>query len=153
MKMWFVMPYDYREDTSGASYTMERYHMTDIAIRFVHGAVSTEELSDILDKLFYFINIRGRKQVSRRKRKRLRMPLYVEKLKERMADLKKLPAYSRFDALLSMGTDYAGIDAVVEKYLDCMRRSQRRPGRKCPCDRTWGSVFFQHPCTAGKQIC
>ena len=32
MKMWFVMPYDYKEDADGASYTMERFHMTDIAI-------------------------------------------------------------------------------------------------------------------------
>lgn len=86
--MWFVMPYDYREDANGASYTMERYHMTDIAIRFVHGAVSTEELSDILDKLFYFINIRGRKQVSEKEAKAVADALYVEKLKERMADLK-----------------------------------------------------------------
>ena len=56
MKMWFVMPYDYKEDADGASYTMERFHMTDIAIRFVHGAVDEDELKDILDKLFYFIN-------------------------------------------------------------------------------------------------
>ena len=55
------------------------------------------------------------------------MPLYVEKLKERMADLKKLPAYSRFDALLSMGTDYAGIDAVVEKYLRLYEKIAVRP--------------------------
>lgn len=127
MKMWFVMPYDYREDANGASYTMERYHMTDIAIRFVHGAVSTEELSDILDKLFYFINIRGRKQVSEKEAKAVADALYVEKLKERMADLKKLPAYSRFDALLSMGTDYAGIDAVVEKYLRLYEKIAARP--------------------------
>ena len=44
-----------------------------------------------------------------------------------MADLKKLPAYSRFDALLSMGTDYAGIDAVVEKYLRLYEKIAARP--------------------------
>ena len=56
MKQWFVEPFDYNEDENGASYTMERYHMSDVAIRFVHGAVDDDELGDILRKLFYFIS-------------------------------------------------------------------------------------------------
>ena len=62
MKQWFVMPYDFREDDKGASYTMERIHTTDIAIRYVHGAVSEEELEDILGKLFYFLDHRKTKK-------------------------------------------------------------------------------------------
>ena len=56
MKMWFVMPFDYKEEKDFASYTMERYHMTDIAIRFVHGAVDEAEFKDILDKLDFVYN-------------------------------------------------------------------------------------------------
>jgi len=36
MKTWFVMPYDYQETTKEASYKMERLHITDLAIRWVH---------------------------------------------------------------------------------------------------------------------
>lgn len=118
MKMWFVMPYDYREDEQGASYTMERFHMTDIAIRFVHGAVSTDELSDILDKLFYFINLRERKAVDAKTMKAVADELYIKKPENRMADLKKLPEYAYFDTMIRMGSDYDSIDDVIKTYED-----------------------------------
>lgn len=117
MKMWFVMPYDYKEDEEGASYTMERFHMTDIAIRFVHGAVSLEELSDILEKLFYFVHLREKKVVDEETLLKVKNDLYIEKLKQRMADLKKCKEYAYFDSMISMGTEYESIDAIVETYL------------------------------------
>ncbi len=116
MKMWFVMPYDYKEDGQSASYTMERFHMTDIAIRFVHGAVSPEELSEILDKLFYFVQLRKSKAVDADKARKVADELYMGKLLQRMEDLKKLPEYAQFDSLISMGTAYKNIDAIVEHY-------------------------------------
>ena len=116
MKMWFVMPYDYKEDGQSASYTMERFHMTDIAIRFVHGAVSPEELSEILDKLFYFVQLRKSKAVDADKAREVADELYMGKLLQRMEDLKKLPEYAQFDSLISMGTAYKNIDAIVEHY-------------------------------------
>lgn len=116
MKMWFVMPYDYREDENGASYTMERFRMTDIAIRFVHGAVSVEELEDILDRLFYFLKLRESKAVEPAKGKKIADELYVDKLKSRMEELRKNPEYEQFDKMLQMGTGYSGLDALVERY-------------------------------------
>ena len=116
MKMWFVMPYDYKEDKDSASYTMERFHMTDIAIRFVHGAVSCEELSDILDKLFYFVQLRKSKPIDDATAKEVADELYVNKLLQRMEDLKKLPEYAQFDSLIAMGTKYDSIDAIVAHY-------------------------------------
>lgn len=116
MKMWFVMPYDYQEDENGASYTMERFHMTDIAIRFVHGAVSVEELEDILDRLFYFLKLRESKTVEPAKGKEIADELYIGKLKNRMEELKKYPQYEEFDRMLSMGTGCSGLNALVERY-------------------------------------
>ena len=116
MKMWFVMPYDYKEDADGASYTMERFHMTDIAIRFVHGAVDEEALKDILDKLFYFINLRATKEVSSDVGKAVAKELYIDKLAARMEELKKYKEYEQFDSMIKMGTSYDGIADVVSKY-------------------------------------
>lgn len=116
MKMWFVMPYDYKEDENGASYTMERFHMTDIAIRFVHGAVNVEELKDILDKLFYFIGHRETKQVEASTGRKAADDLYIGKLKDRMEELKSYKEYEDFDRMISMGTDYKGIEDVVARY-------------------------------------
>lgn len=117
MKMWFVQPYDYKEEKDYASYTMERFHMTDIAIRFVHGAVGAEELRDILDKLFYFAGHRAEKTVSLDEGSKVADELYVDKLLARMEDLKKLPEYAQFDGMIKMGSAYDSIDAITQKYL------------------------------------
>lgn len=116
MKMWFVMPYDYKEDENGASYTMERFHMTDIAIRFVHGAVSVEELRDILDKLLYFMKQRATKRVDASVGEKIADELYIQKLELRMEELKKYKEYEQFDRMIAMGTDYDGIEAIVDHY-------------------------------------
>lgn len=132
MKMWFVMPFDYKEEKDSASYTMERYHMTDIAIRFVHGAVSTEELSDILDKLFYFIGLRGKKPATKEEVKKVSDDLYVKKLKERMEELKKYSQYAQFNQLLSMGTKYKNLEEIVDRYLN-LYENVRRPEKDNTC--------------------
>ncbi|MBR3525540.1 MAG: hypothetical protein IKO11_06800, partial [Lachnospiraceae bacterium] len=43
MRFWFVLPFDFRETPEGASYTMERLHMTDLAIKWVHGSMDEAE--------------------------------------------------------------------------------------------------------------
>jgi hypothetical protein len=132
MKMWFVQPYDYKEDADKASYTMERFHMTDIAIRFVHGAVSVEEFEDILDKLFYFIKIRAVREVSEQEAKAVAEDLYVTKLKARMEELKKLPEYEQFDHMIAMGTKYNSLQEVTDKYLalyDSLRPIRQQAGK------------------------
>lgn len=126
MKMWFVMPYDYKEDENGASYTMERFHMTDIAIRFVHGAVSVAELRDILDKLFYFIGKRASKSVDASMGKQIADELYIGKLNARMEELKKYKEYRQFDEMIKMGTDYDGIEAVVAHYQSLYEKHTKR---------------------------
>lgn len=130
MKMWFVMPYDYREDESGASYTMERFHMTDIAIRFVHGAVDADELKDILDKLFYFIGLRATKPVEPEQGRKIADDLYIGKLKARMEELKKYKEYEQFNHMLAMGTGYSGIEDVVARYEGLYQRLADADGRR-----------------------
>ncbi len=144
MKMWFVMPYDYTEDAGSASYTMERFHMTDIAIRFVHGAVSTDELSDILDKLFYFVKLRKEKAVDEKTAAEVAADLYVNKLKSRMEDLKKLPEYTQFDSLIAMGTKYDSIDAIVEHYLRLYEKVSKAAERETKLVVGHGDLCFSN---------
>ena len=125
MKQWFVMPYDYKEDAKGASYTMERIHTTDIAIRYVHGAVSTEELSDILEQLFHFLKNRTVKKTDAKTAEKTAEECYVEKVRRRIEDLKKNSHYAEFDTMLRMGTAYDGIDAVIGKYEALYRQIRK----------------------------
>ncbi len=116
MKPWFVQPYDYREDERGASYTMERMHMTDLAIRFVHGAIGIEEFERILSALFRFISIRSSKEVSSGEAEGFRKKLYIDKVRERMDEfLSKEPAAGIEEAVAAL-SPYSGIRAIVEDY-------------------------------------
>ncbi len=116
MKFWFVMPFRYQEWEDGASYTMERYHMTDIAIRFVHGAISIEEFRDILDKVFYFLKTRKEKKVRREEYEKIGEKLYIEKVEQRIEMLKQKEGYHTFDSLIRLGTKYDGISGIVNEY-------------------------------------
>ena len=117
MKMWFVMPFDFKETAALASYTMERYHMTDLAICYVHGALCEEEFCDIMEKLFHFISLRKEKQVSLQEYEQEAKVLYIDKVEQRIEKLKTLPQFETLEALLKSGTAYHGIDEIVSKYM------------------------------------
>jgi hypothetical protein len=118
MKMWYVTPFGYREDEKGASYKMERYHMTDIAIRYVHGAITVMEFVNILDKLFYYLKSRKEKEVTSEVYQECARNLYLSKIDLRMEQLKQSPGYQRFNEMIRIGTEYNDIDEIVSQYKD-----------------------------------
>ncbi len=122
MKMWYVKPFHYEESESSASYVMERYHMTDIAIRYVHGAIGAEEFRDIMDKVFYYLKHREEKEVSHEVYEKNAEQLYVKKVEERIADLKQYPEFERLDQLVRIGTEFDGIDAILIWYMQIYRK-------------------------------
>ena len=117
MQMWFVEPFNYQEDDEKASYTMERLHMTDLAIKWVHGSIDEDEFERILDKYFYFFNNRHAKDVSENEYKDIEKSLYEVKVVKRVDELKKLPEYIEIAKLLSMNNGLT-IDDIVKKYLE-----------------------------------
>lgn len=116
MKKWFVMPYNYQETNEYASYDMERYHMTDLAIRWVHGAIDLDELNRLLEKVFYFIITRQKKEISQKEYLEIENKLYLKKLDERIIQLKKYKEYDIFSEFIKNGSNYLDLDEIVEKY-------------------------------------
>lgn len=116
MKQWFVRPYGYKEEDGKASYMMERYHMTDLAIRYIHGAISVEEFEDILEKLFYFVKIRQVKEVSNEEYENMANSLYIAKVEDRINQLKQTEGFVKIDSLIKTLTKYDSIDEIVEEY-------------------------------------
>ncbi len=116
MRQWYATAYDYREENGRASYSMERYHMTDLAIRYVHGAIGEEEFRAIMDRLFKFISLRKEKKVSAEEYDANANALYMEKVDERIAMFKSQAGYGRIAALIEAGTGYKDIDAVIDRY-------------------------------------
>lgn len=90
MKSWFVIPYDYEEDEKTASYRMEHLHMTDLAIRWVHGSVDEEEFKRLMDLYFHFFSIRHEKSISEEEYWKISDQLYRQKVLERLQQLKNM---------------------------------------------------------------
>ena len=125
MKYWFVMPFDYKEDEDSASYTMERLHMTDLAIKWVHGSMDRAEFEALMDKYFYFFRSRHFRTCSREEYQKNADALYVDKVNSRIADLKTLPAWQKIETLLSAapGSD---LDSLVARYFELKDRIEGR---------------------------
>lgn len=125
MKYWFVMPFNYKENDDTASYTMERLHMTDLAIKWVHGSMDEEEFEELMDKYFFFFNSRHEKPCDINTYKSIADVLYIDKVKERIGALKKLPEYLPIGRLLDSVMDFS-IDHLVEKYFILKKKIEDR---------------------------
>lgn len=117
MKMWFVMPFDYSEDANTASYRMERLHIPNLSIKYVHGAMDAGEFEDVLQRFFHYLDSRASRPVSRADYAALADKTYLQKTDERILRLKADPKYAPVAALVASGTSYGSIDAVYERFL------------------------------------
>ena len=118
MRNWMVMPFDYKEEENYAQYTMERLPMTDLAIRWTHQAINQDEFINILDKTFYFINLREKKVVSKEEYKSCADKLYLSKVDERIEKLKQSKEYDKLNNFIKSGTCFNGIDDIVKLYKE-----------------------------------
>ena len=125
MKFWFVMPFDYTENGETASYTMERLHMTDLAVKWVHGSMDETEFAGLMDKYFYFFKSRHSKACEASVYQKKADELYVDKVVERINSLKKLPEYATLEAFLNTSADI-GLDNLLTKYLELKQKIEDR---------------------------
>ena len=90
--------------------------MTDLAIKWVHGSMDEAEFEELMDKYFFFFKSRHTKRCSLKEYENISNKLYVDKVNDRIADLKRLPEYRKIKMLLE-ATEGASIDFLVEKYF------------------------------------
>lgn len=114
MKPWFVIPYNYKEQENTASYTMERLYMTDLAIKYVHGSIGNTEFENILNKYFYFFKTCHSRACSSEKYHQTNQDLYVDKVNNRIRDLKNHIEYEKIKNYLEAAN--LNIDDLVSKY-------------------------------------
>lgn len=125
MKIWFVMPFNYQESEKSASYTMERLHMTDLAIKWVHGSMDESEFEDLMDKYFYFFTSRHFKECSTEEYEKISNNLYIKKVTDRIAELKKLSEYAKIEKLLEVSGNI-NINTLVERYFALKEKIETR---------------------------
>jgi hypothetical protein len=116
MKFWFVMPFNYRESDDSANYTMERLHMTDLAVKWVHGSMDECEFEGLMDKYFFFFKSRHVKSCSDQQYRDIANALYIDKVKSRVSGFKQRNEYEKIKTFLETSEDL-DIDKLVEKYL------------------------------------
>lgn len=116
MKFWFVMPFHYTEDGGSASYTMERLHMADLAIKWVHGSMDESEFDALMDKYFFFFKSRHCRACSAEVYQKTAKALYMDKVIDRIRDLKNFPEYQKISALLE-ASGSMDIDTLAAEYF------------------------------------
>ena len=116
MQRWFVLPFNYREDEATASYEMERLHMTDVAIKWVHGSIGIPEFSDLMDMYFRFFDERTVKEIPKEEYESINKALYLDKVEMRITELKNCSQYAKIANLLSNCEEIGSIDALYERY-------------------------------------
>ncbi len=124
MRFWFVMPFNYKETETTASYTMERLHMTDLAIKYVHGSIDENEFENLLDKYMFFFNSRHEKECSNDEYQKISDDLYVNKVNERIQKLKSLEQFKVIEKLLDCAN--ANFDEIVGKYFELKEKIERK---------------------------
>lgn len=125
MKFWFVMPFNYKEDGQTASYAMERLHMTDFAIKWVHGSIDESEFEDLLDKYFFFFKSRHSKKCSGEEYQRIAKLLYVDKVNDRIAEVRTFSEFKKIELLLNALRD-TNLDLLVAKYFELKKKIEKR---------------------------
>jgi hypothetical protein len=126
MQPYFLQPFDYREDASGASYRTRRLFVPDLAVQWVHGALTAAQFEQLLGHLFHFLDLRPRRDVGRDAVREVATALYVGKVRERLDQLAALPAGRRADAALRAGGVDGGVEALVEAYERAYEQRARR---------------------------
>ncbi len=125
MRYWFVMPFGYEENGEVASYSMERLHMADLAVKWVHGSISMAEFESLMDKYFFFLKKRHAKECTEAEYQKVADLLYIDKVSERTKELKNLPEYEKIKAL-SATYEKIDIDVLVDKYFELKAKIEKR---------------------------
>ncbi|MGE0830309.1 MAG: capsular biosynthesis protein [Hyphomonadaceae bacterium] len=124
MQTFLVQPFDFQDDGDTASYRMERIGMPDVATQWVHGAIHADEFERFLAHVFYFLDIRKRREASKADVQAGCEFLYGKKIAARMETLKAHPDYLRLAPLLARLC--GGVDALVARYFSMLNEYRRR---------------------------
>jgi hypothetical protein len=126
MQPFFLQPFDYREEPDGgASYRTRRLFVPDLAVQWVHGALTEPQFEQLIGHLFHFADLRPERDVGREQAAAAADALYLDKVRERIDALLGLPAGRDADAVLRAGGVDGGLRGLLGVYE---ARTRRRRG-------------------------
>jgi hypothetical protein len=117
LKRFAVQPFGFTQADGVASYKMERLHVPDAALLWVHGpgAMGPEDVDALLDGLFRFFAERPVKAVAPGEALRVAHARYVAKVDSRLHTFLNHPTGAAIDALLQ-ASGHPGLSALQLRY-------------------------------------
>ncbi len=124
MQMFFIRPFDFATAEGSASYRMERLHVPDMALQWLHGALSEVEFGRFLDRVFHFLRIRAEREADAAEVEAQFQLLFVDKVRDRLEQLVALPSFAELKALLEPVC--GSVDLLARRYFDMLEASRAR---------------------------
>ena len=126
MRPWFVQPYNFQDHGHEASYQMERLGIADMALIWIHGAITPAEFERFAQKLLVFVEQRSTRKVSHERADELARSLYVEKVRDRLTRFQDDALYATLDTAARMLPNCDGIESLVADYETLFTRYWER---------------------------
>lgn len=122
MQPFFVQPYGYEENASGASYSMRRLYIPDVAVQWVHHAFSPVDFERFLDQALHVLEVRPLRPAPAEELRAVARSLYVTKLQRRLDQLLAMPEGQAVDAILQQGGVEGGVRGLFDRYTEIYDR-------------------------------
>jgi hypothetical protein len=124
MQMFFIRPFDFEMGNGWASYRMERLHVPDMALQWLHGALGEAEFARFMDRIFNFISTRERRAADKAEVDKQFQSLFIDKVRDRLELLTTLPEYNQLRPLLE--PVFGTVHQLAERYLDLLHSRRAR---------------------------
>lgn len=122
VQSFFLRPFDFKEEKNSAgaaksaSYRLERLNYPDMAIQWVHGALTLREFDSFLERLTRFFAMRPVSSINADAYADLTRKSYVDKTHARLQDLERQPAYAPLSAAIEHYTPYRSLRAMIDRW-------------------------------------
>ncbi len=125
---FFLRPFAYAEEArdgvATASYRLERLNVPDMAIQWIHGALSVPEFEAFLNRIETYFRVRPVRSASRSEVASSSHAMYAGKVTERLARLKGLPECAVVEQMLARTQRAASLDNLQQQWQRLASRLQ-----------------------------
>ncbi|NUT01028.1 MAG: hypothetical protein HOP96_08650 [Sphingomonas sp.] len=123
MQAFFVRPFDFTDHGETASYRMERLFIPDMAVQWIHGALTESEFHRFLDHVMCFVSVRAERAAKPGEADTAIEALFVTKVRERVQAMKGAETYGSLEPLIDQAC--GSLDALLDRYLALFERMRR----------------------------
>jgi hypothetical protein len=131
------------EGAPEATYSLERFHVPDMAIQWVHGALSPEEFESFLDRVESYFRVRPVRECDDDALARVGREVFVDKVVQRLARFRSMPIREIVEPILQRAGEGATLD-ILERRFRALDASLTRSGDARALAFTHGDPCFSN---------